>query len=647
MKVRFRFNLQDWSAYMGTSPIQNVVFTHCENWFGINPNIEFTSFTINSLTTNNVFSVSVFANGTTQQFDQSTIGTLVINEDTEFGFDAEVGSTYVDKVLSMWNLGLLQFNLDGRTTIAGYSLQSEKDELNKTIYGRTLFDGKFNHSIGLKNLSIDIQNFNLFYTYVYITSLKRYYYVDSVELISADISRLHLKEDVLMSWQTLIKSQKAFVTRYENSTNKELVDERRPLESVPSVTLLSLTDTPALTTTKNITFNFNLYSNEVPNFIIVGRRKYETNSYVGNYMLAQESDYIHAPVNSLPNIQPHTIPNILVYFMSYKEIYRLYNGLIDDSGTASYLDSVLWLPFNPVQAFYLPSTITRNSFYLGTKFLDAGEHESGGGRFVSENPGTNPYCLVLDTSGKVITQSPYLVAYDGKLTISNPSYLDYEPYSNYEINVPFVGLIKIQAKDIINKRILIYYSMDIRTGGATAYIYNKDDEYIVWSGSCQLGMPVPLTGSNSLENLKTKQSNDLNMLMGLLASAVSIGVGVATENPLAVVGGMMAGTKTIAKNVNANRMLFDRSQVTFGGTDGALFSNTNIFVKKTTNKPLTIHENTYKHLQGLPYNNYVENMNSLTGYVEVGEIHFNPNGYKIFQDEIEEIVQLLQGGVIF
>ena len=150
-----------------------------------------------------------------------------------------------------------------------------------------------------------------------------------------------------------------------------------------------------------------------------------------------------------------------------------------------------------------------------------------------------------------------------------------------------------------------------------------------------------------MENLKTKQSNDLNMLMGLLASAVSIGVGVATENPLAVVGGMMAGTKTIAKNVNANRMLFDRSQVTFGGTDGALFSNTNIFVKKTTNTPLTIHENTYKHLQGLPYNNYVENMNSLTGYVEVGEIHFNPNGYKIFQDEIEEIVQLLQGGVIF
>ena len=648
MKTKFVFNVHDLDNYSGET-LTNVVFTRIDNaQFLLAPYDELTSFTIASLSSSG-YLISIVVNGTSHGFTQLDFHNILTDALGEFGFEAEVTETNVAKVKSLLDGDNVRVNIGSRTTLFTYKQNSENDVLNKTLTGHSIFDGVFNSAIGLKNIIIDLKNYYLQtgFNYIYIPSFERYYYVDSIEMVSSDYTRLHLKEDVLMSWATLIKSQKGFVTRYENSTINTIVDDRRPLASTPSVTLLSLTDTPALTTTKNVTFNFNLYNNTTPNFLIVGRRKYQTNSYVGNH--TTESDYIHAPVNSLPNIQPHTIPNIVVYFMAYSEIYKLYNGLIDDSGTATYLDSILWLPFNPKDAFYLPATITKNFFYLGTKYLNGGHGTSGGGTFQDTAPANedNPYCLDIETSGKVITQSPYLIAYDGKLTINNPSFLDYEPYSNYEINIPFVGLIKIQAKDIINKRILVYYSMDIRTGSATAYIYNNDDQYIVWSGSCQLGMPVPITGSNSLENLKTRQSNDLNMLMGLLASAVSVGVGVTSENPLAIVGGIMAGTKTIAKNVNANRMLFDRSQVTFGGTDGALFSNINVFIKKTTNAPLTIHEATYKHLQGLPYNNYVESMSSLTGYVEIGEIHFDPKNNIIYQDEISEIVSLLQNGVIF
>ena len=48
-----------------------------------------------------------------------------------------------------------------------------------------------------------------------------------------------------------------------------------------------------------------------------------------------------------------------------------------------------------------------------------------------------------------------------------------------------------------------------------------------------------------------------------------------------------------------------------------------------------------------PYNKYV-NIGSLTSnnYIEVGEIHFNPKGNEIYQDEISEIVALLKSGVI-
>ena len=37
-------------------------------------------------------------------------------------------------------------------------------------------------------------------------------------MISSDYTRLHLREDVLMSWKNLISSQTAFIDRCENST---------------------------------------------------------------------------------------------------------------------------------------------------------------------------------------------------------------------------------------------------------------------------------------------------------------------------------------------------------------------------------------------------------------------------------------------
>ena len=40
-------------------------------------------------------------------------------------------------------------------------------------------------------------------------------------------------------------------------------------------------------------------------------------------------------------------------------------------------------------------------------------------------------------------------------------------------------------------------------------------------------------------------------------------------------------------------------------------------------------------------------MSTLSGYVEIGEIHFDPKNADIYQDEITEIVELLQKGVIF
>ena len=51
------------------------------------------------------------------------------------------------------------------------------------------------------------------------------------------------------------------------------------------------------------------------------------------------------------------------------------------------------------------------------------------------------------------------------------------------------------------------------------------------------------------------------------------------------------------------------------------------------------------HLVGKPCRQTLS-LATLTGFTKVGEIHFDPQGEKIFQDEMDEIVNLLHAGVI-
>ena len=93
-------------------------------------------------------------------------------------------------------------------------------------------------------------------------------------------------------------------------------------------------------------------------------------------------------------------------------------------------------------------------------------------------------------------------------------------------------------------------------------------------------------------------------------------------------------------------MLIERAQMNFGTSNGALYSPLEACVRRSYHKPLAIDYLTYAHTQGYPANKY-DSLSLYTGYVEIGEIHFNPFNEVIYQDEITEIVTLLKDGVIF
>lgn len=111
-----------------------------------------------------------------------------------------------------------------------YKLDGEKNRIDKSSYLSLLgfLSGEFKNSIGVKSLMIDIQNYPFAissqYNYVYMQDLKRYYFIKNIDLVTSNITRLYLIEDVLYSWESLIKSQSAYITRSENYGDDDKVD---------------------------------------------------------------------------------------------------------------------------------------------------------------------------------------------------------------------------------------------------------------------------------------------------------------------------------------------------------------------------------------------------------------------------------------
>lgn len=560
----------------------------------------------------------------TQILTLSTTSTYIIIEGT---FDKQ----YLEDLYYLIKENIIELLENDEILLFCYKLNCEDTRIDKSNYITYVksISGVFNHSISVKTLNIDLEGFisNQF-NYVYIVNLNRFYFVDSVEILTSDITRLHLKEDVLYSWNTLIRSQSyAFVSRYENADVPTLVDERLPLKDNLVSEYLNLTDTTT-GSKQNCTFDFNVASNK-PNIMITSL----STEVQGGH------GYAHAVSGTILPDVGSTLNNLeYVRFIEKDYLYYLNKAYISDDATSSYIQSVILLPFDATTLFNL--SYNNVAIYVKDKFIDSsGDYAP----VLSSYTPLKSYASPLTIDGV----SPYIIIKDFKYTKNDIKFYDYEPYSNYEIFIPFVGWVKITFEKFVNQRILVYYTIDLKTGISTAYIYNYTNDYIIWSGTCQVGVKLDLTTTNQIENTKQKQASDLNMILGSIGGALAITGGVLTGNPLLIGGGALSIGKTIASNVNTHNMIFDRAQTSFGSNTGAMYSSTSVYIRKTYHEVVSVSDNyTFKHVNGLPYNRYI-GLSSLTGYAEISEIHFNPQENEIYQDEISEIISLLQNGVIF
>lgn len=166
----------------------------------------------------------------------SATGDYIVVEGT---WNLDSGTTMND----LLRLGYISYDVDGKTAFITYLQSSDNDHVTKSLTEVGTILGKFSKAIGLRRMDVDIEGYARGFNYVWIPTLGRYYYVDSVEMVTSGITRLHLKEDVLMSWASLIMRQTAYIERQEISYDDDLIDERASYAYAKSISISAITMT--------------------------------------------------------------------------------------------------------------------------------------------------------------------------------------------------------------------------------------------------------------------------------------------------------------------------------------------------------------------------------------------------------------------
>lgn len=203
------------------------------------------------------------------------------------------------------------------------------------------------------------------------------------------------------------------------------------------------------------------------------------------------------------------------------------------------------------------------------------------------------------------------------------AYLDYEPYTQAQIFLPYIGMRPVSVDEIMGKTVRVVYHVDILTGACCCFVKCGDSVLYTYNGQCSI--PIPITGANYT-----------SVVNGVISIAASVGSLVAT-------GGASAPTAvpSIASSaVNQMKPSIEKSG-SISGSAGVLNMQTPYLILIRPRQALPSKQNEFIGYPSLVTVQLAE----LTGYTEVQSIHLE--NIPATQEELGEIQSLLEGGVIF
>lgn len=311
------------------------------------------------------------------------------------------------------------------------------------------------------------------------------------------------------------------------------------------------------------------------------------------------------------------------YIMDYSVVTSLQNDLIKGtlsgynvsdlfSNNADYFISVMWYPIK-IHQFVVgtPTALTKIQVGKKTDLLYS--------------------CYTLGANGK---QLPAYKLASISLTREFNNFLDYAPYTKYKLYVPFFEFFEIDGKELYGHTLDVYMSVDFNSGKGTVSLF-VDDTYLYATKSSQLGIEIPIGKSNAEEQKRNILLHGINLIGDLGGMALSGGNAISGA-------GLFKGYFKDASSLLQSQVDHMSGYKGGGGDTGMLIQYKKIILVKE--KPNVLHT-PVASLEGKKCNKYLS-LSNLYGYTKVGDIHFEAQDQDIYNDEINEIVTLLQNGVI-
>ena len=259
------------------------------------------------------------------------------------------------------------------------------------------------------------------------------------------------------------------------------------------------------------------------------------------------------------------------------------------------------------------------------------------------------------------------------INIPVPStYLDYEPYSEYYIHIPYYGDVEVKAEDLFGndfiaggnlnyKAITYQWAFDITKGKLKFAFYNEftDDPNTLAPGNVlpfvnidvQVGTQLIVTYNN--QQIINRQENTLateyysSMIGSIVTTALGALVGIATGGVGFAFGAVSAGIMGAIRTTNLGTQLKNINKASVGATggnvSGTYFSDPKLRIFKKTYTP-TIEIDT-DFVENFGYACFEDDViESRTGYAEILMCHLD--NVPALSQELDEITQLLQSGIL-
>ena len=199
------------------------------------------------------------------------------------------------------------------------------------------------------------------------------------------------------------------------------------------------------------------------------------------------------------------------------------------------------------------------------------------------------------------------------------SFLDFAPFTNAKIFIPFVGFQPLPVAEFIGAQLSLRYVFDVVTGAVTVYLLRNGAVFDKYSGIC--AVDVPITASNRAQ-----------VEVGQIQSAITAGAQLATGN----IGGALSAGLAIATTPN------------HFNTRGNAGGYTSQFDPR---KPYLISDrpkaqseiSSYGKTNGFPCN-LTKTLNTLSGFTSVHDVHLDD--VPCLESERQELKAIMQKGFV-